>query len=278
MYNLTNKNASVTVKEMAAEITSFISKDTNIEYMWQGNPEFWAGRNPILFPIVGNTWSKDYQIEGKTYSFKSNHGFARSSNFSLVCKDEDSLTLRLKDNEDTYSQYPFHFTLDVEYKLINKRLTITYTITNNDEKDMPFGFGLHPAFNCPMVENEKFTDYYIEFSNNENQKNLIGPYVLNGNKINLNYEIFKDNPTLIFENLNSCYVSITNGKHKVSVSATGYKWFGIWTKENAPYVCLEPWMSHSDFSLTNKDFYNREGTIVLKPETSYTISYTIEID
>ena len=92
-----------------------------------------------------------------------------------------------------------------------------------------------------------------------------------------NYEIFKDNPTLIFENLNSCYVSITNGKHKVSVSATGYKWFGIWTKENAPYVCLEPWMSHSDFSLTNKDFYNREGTIVLKPETSYTISYTIEI-
>ena len=56
----------------------------------------------------------------------------------------------------------------------------------------------------------------------------------------------------------------------------GYKWFAIWTKDNFPFVCLEPWHSHTDFEEVKVDF-EREGTIILKPNNSYTTSYTIEI-
>ena len=66
MPRIENELAVVEVKTQAAEITSFYDKEKNIEHMWQGDPQFWAGRNPILFPMVGSTWTKDYQIDGKT--------------------------------------------------------------------------------------------------------------------------------------------------------------------------------------------------------------------
>ena len=64
MPRIENEVAVVEVKTLAAEITSFYDKEKNIEHMWQGDPQFWAGRNPILFPMVGSTWTKDYQIDG----------------------------------------------------------------------------------------------------------------------------------------------------------------------------------------------------------------------
>ena len=63
MPRIENEVAVVEVKTLAAEITSFYDKEKNIEHMWQGDPQFWAGRNPILFPMVGSTWTKDYQID-----------------------------------------------------------------------------------------------------------------------------------------------------------------------------------------------------------------------
>lgn len=277
MFKLENESAKIEVSEHASEITSFINKENNKEYMWQGNPEYWAGRNPILFPIVGNTYSKKYKLYGKEYAFKTNHGFTRSSKFKCMKNDDNEIIMQLKDNEDTYSQYPFKFLLAANYKLEGKALTITYTITNNDEKNMPFGFGLHPAFNCPLNENETIRDYHISFSNNECNKNLIGNYELNGNKIDLSYELFEGNDTLVFDDLNSSHVSLTNGTHGVKMNISGYKWFAIWTKKNAPFVCLEPWHSHSDFEENDLDFDKREGTIILAPNDSYTTSYTIEV-
>ena len=53
-----NEKVVLEATERAAEITSFILKENGWEAMWQGNPEFWAGRNPILFPIVGSTFDK----------------------------------------------------------------------------------------------------------------------------------------------------------------------------------------------------------------------------
>ena len=277
MFKLENEYTSLEVSEKAAEVVSFINKENNKEYMWQGDPKYWTGRNPILFPIVGNTYNKKYILYGKEYSFNTNHGFTRNSMFKCIKSDGDEIVMRLEDNEETYLQYPFHFSLDAIYTLKEKVLTITYVITNKDDKDMPFGFGLHPAFNCPLNDNETIKNYFIEFSNKENVKNIIGPYVLDGNRIDLNYKLFHDNATLIFENIKSAYVSLTNGSNGVKVSGTGYKWFAIWTKDNFPFVCLEPWHSHTDFEEVNVDFDKREGTIILSPNTSYTTSYTIEI-
>lgn len=278
MFKLENDLAKVEVSEQAAEVISFFNKENNKEYMWQGDPQYWSGRNPVLFPLVGATYNdKKYRLYGKEYAFKTNHGFARYSKFDCVKNDGDEIIMRLEENEDTYSQYPFKFTLDASYQLDGRVLTITYTITNQDEKDMPFGFGLHPAFNCPLNENETIKDYYVKFNDQEKQTNLIGDYEIDGDRIDLSYEIFKGNETLIFEDMNSNSATLTNGTNGVKVTFDGYKWFAIWTKQDFPFVCLEPWHTHTDFEANNWDFDQRPGTTILKPNEVYTTAYTIEI-
>lgn len=277
MTRIENNDVILEVSTKGAEITSFKDKKTNIEYMWQGNPDFWAGRNPILFPLVSNTWNKKVNLKGKEYEM-GNHGFARNSEFVIENVTDSCITMSLEDNEDTLSVYPYHFKMFVEYKLIGKKCEISYRIENKDDECMPFNFGLHPAFNCPFQNDEKFEDYRIEFSNNETLKGILGPFSLTNEHImNLNYTVFEENKTICFENPKSSYVTLTNGNHGVKVSIVGYRWLAFWTKDNAPFMCIEPWHSHGDFEEIDVPFENREGTIKLDVNKSYLTSYSIEI-
>ena len=59
-FTIQNTQAGVTVDEHASEIHSFCDIETDNEYMWQGDPKYWTGRNPTLFPMVGSTWDKKF--------------------------------------------------------------------------------------------------------------------------------------------------------------------------------------------------------------------------
>ena len=109
-FILENYEARVVIDEHASEIHSFTDKDTDNEYMWQGDPAYWAGRNPTLFPMVGATWDKILHINGKEYK-TGNHGFTRRSDFTCVEHDDNHCIMELKDSEATLAEYPFHFTL-----------------------------------------------------------------------------------------------------------------------------------------------------------------------
>ena len=84
-----NEKVVFEATERAAEITSFILKENGWEAMWQGNPEFWAGRNPILFPIVGSTFDKIIHLDGGEYKM-GNHGLLRSAMFTLESSTDNS--------------------------------------------------------------------------------------------------------------------------------------------------------------------------------------------
>ena len=68
-YVLENEHVRLECMEQAGQMKHFIDKDRNVELLYQGD-QGWSGRNPSLFPIVGNTWTKDYKIDGKTYAMK----------------------------------------------------------------------------------------------------------------------------------------------------------------------------------------------------------------
>ena len=57
-------------------------------------------KNPSLFPMVGNTYTNDYTIEGKSYAMK-NHGLIRYA--TLTCRQDDGkqIVMELNSNEDT---------------------------------------------------------------------------------------------------------------------------------------------------------------------------------
>ena len=169
-FKLENEFYRLEVIPEAAEITSFFDKTNNVEIMYQGD-EGWSGRNPSLFPIIGSTYSKYYEIHGKQYTMK-NHGLARYATFKGE-QLEDKLIFTFCSDEETLKQYPFDFVFEIAYSLEGKTLHIDYTIKNTSKEDMPYSFGLHPAFRVPQYKNEKFEDYSIDFEFNEEATQLV---------------------------------------------------------------------------------------------------------
>ena len=41
------------IDTLGAELVSY-RDEGGLEYIWGGDPAYWAGRNPLLFPIVGS--------------------------------------------------------------------------------------------------------------------------------------------------------------------------------------------------------------------------------
>ncbi len=282
---IANDFLTVAFKTAAAEFTSLVDKKTNTEFAWQGNPDIWAGRNPTLFPVVGKVWQEKYRLDGQEFSL-GNHGFARKSEFSLSAQTPTSITFTLENSPATQAVYPFQFRLTNYYQLEKNTLTITLTVENLDQVDLPFSLGAHPAFNCPLLPGEKFTDYKIVFAQPENLTRLLmnsdssfqekrldfGQQV---QEIPLTRELFAQD-ALVFENLQSSAVKLQGPSHSVTVSNPVCPWFGIWTKGD--FLCLEPWHGHGDFADYNGDFRQREGTLSLAPRKKFAFIYAITID
>jgi galactose mutarotase-like enzyme len=275
MYKLENELVKVELSLHAAEIISFFDKETASERMYQPVEGFWSGRNPILFPQISSTETREYYTKGKKYSM-GNHGFTRNSEFVFEYQIDNEICLSLTDNEETYKQYPYHFKLMVYYTLLEKKLNIRYVIENRDEESLYFGFGLHPAFKCPVFENEKFEDYHLAFPCLEEQTNNCKDFLVN-KKIEINRELFKKAPTVIYENLNSPFVELRNGNHGVRVDCSGYPLMAFWTPGEDPFICLEPWMSDPVSKYVCDELKDRSRSFELKNNKFYTFCYGIEV-
>lgn len=262
MDNIVIKNNYLIVEvcTKGAEVHTFKTINDNYNYVWSGDEKYWKGRNPILFPQVSSTDNKTTLINGKSFPM-GNHGFARNSIFNIDDVKEDEVTLSLSENEETLKQYPFKFKLSVNYKLSENKLLITYTIKNNSEINMPYGFGLHPAFACPL--NYKNTKVLF----NREEENF-------GKEIEINNSLFEKYETVIINNPKSNKATLVSDDKKISINYEGFKIFAIWSK--GPFVCLEPWMNfiNKDHNVEMKD---REGYIELKPNEQSFIKYSWQI-
>ncbi len=248
------------------------------EVMWQGDPNHWTGKNPTLFPIVGNTYSKDYQIDGKTYAMK-NHGLVRYSDLVCVKFTDDEIIMELKESKDSLSKYPFKFTYQIKYSLDNNKVNIDYFIRNDSDEDMPFTFGLHPGFNV-----DNFEGSYLEYEKKEKAKQIVfseGPVYEKDvilDKWPLSYEEIMKYQTIVYKGLKSKYFKLVLKDYTIKLNAEGYPYFAIWTSDDkAPFICLEPWYGHADFQENNVDFKDREGMMSLKPGEIFETGYSIEL-
>lgn len=279
-----NERYIVTFCEKGGEMQSFLDKETGIQYLYQGDSEYWGGKNPALFPIISNTYTGTYEIDGKEYAMK-NHGLIRYETLTCIAHSENAITFELKANEETLKQYPFVFTYHVTYTLADNKVTVLYEIVNDGDADMPFTFGLHPGFLCPLTKTETFEDYTLSFSNQEHVRQWIftgeGPvqYQYEDVKdIPLRYEWFEKHKTIVYDGMKSAYISLQGKEHGVKVSIAGYPILALWTpRKGAPFLCIEPWYGHGDFGEVKEDFYHRDGTMILSSQQQFTTSYTIEV-
>jgi len=271
-----------------AEVKSLRDKETKIEYIWHGDEKIWGRSAPILFPIVGRLKDEFYRIERKFYSL-SQHGFARDMKFTVITQEEDFVRLRLEADNETLKKYPFKFKLDVTYKVYGPKLSVKYEVFNADNKEMLFSIGGHPAFNVPLKEGS-MEDYYIEFEVEEEhgafglERGLVNFHekdnlkVLDGNRLPLSYSIF-ENDALIFKDPSSTKVVLKNkcDPHSVTMKFGHVPYLGIWTKQDAPFVCIEPWFGVADSVDSNNNFLEKEGLHSLGPRDHFNMEYTITL-
>ena len=269
------------INHFGAELCCLKDND-NKEYIWEGNPDIWGKHSPILFPIVGSLKNDTYHYNDSKFHL-SRHGFARDMEFKLIEKQENSATFSLQFSEETLQLYPFKFELQIIYTVKESTLSIAYKVINKDELQLPFSIGGHPAF---ALKNQ-FENYSLEFEKQELlyyhllEDNLISNETksleLNDKKIPLNYNLFK-NDALIFKTLESNSLTILeNDKPFLKVNFEDFPSLGIWTKVNAPFLCIEPWFGYSDTTQSSGNLFDKEGILVLQPKQIFKSDYTITI-
>ncbi|MBR3840456.1 MAG: aldose 1-epimerase family protein [Erysipelotrichales bacterium] len=271
-----------------AQLVSLKDKNDGTEFIHDGK-KGWGQHNPTLFPIVGKLKGGKTIINGKPYEM-GQHGVVRRAQFELCEQTDTSITFKFEADEESLSHYTYKFTMYKSYELVGNELTISHRIVNDDNVPMVFSIGHHPAFKCPLYEDEKMSDYHIEFECEEDLKltkidlesglftNVI--YVNEGAKGNsyaLPFDIETLN-TLVFENLKSSFVSLVGPKHKVSVSTVAHPFYGIWHVKDENFICLEPWLSHSDTVDSDGIFENKVGMITLEAGKSYLNTYSIRFE
>ena len=130
-----------------------------------------------------------------------------------------------------------------------------------------FGFGLHPAFNCPLDKEKSFSDYRVEFECED----------VEGSVLPLSYELFEQYPTYVIHDPKSRRFTLTDGENSVILETEeGFHIFALWTPK-APFVCLEPWVNTLDDEPEIRVFENAKGNIVLNRGEEYRIGYRFAI-
>ena len=280
MLQIENGKYLVKVNPMGAELSGVYSKETEKEYMWQGIPEVWSGRSPILFPVVGKLKGDKYIYNGNEYNMPK-HGFVRKELFEIKEQSEASLTLTYKDYEKYFNVYPFTYEFSVKFEATDNGVKVTHIVENKGEDDMYFSLGAHPGIECGKGA-------YLEFPEIEN----VRAYRFNDDKIIReetdeflpNTNIFKIYPetflgdAYVIEGLKSDYVFVKAPELNRTVKVTfgGAPYLGVWAKPDANYVCIEPWFGLDDDVNAEGIIETKKGIVKLPAKETFTFTITVE--
>ena len=291
MQTLKNEMLTIQVSEHGAELQS-IRKD-DYEYLWQGNPEYWGRRSPVLFPIVGSVWEKCFRVDGKVYEM-GQHGFARDMDFELVSAADTEVWYRLKSSEKTLAAYPWPFVLEIGYRLEGSSVEVLWKVTNPGDTEMFFQIGAHPAFNYPGYDPDAVDRGVVAFDRNDNLqrsgfkgKGCVDPQarfpipLSDDGMLRLKRDTFDDIDTLMLENDQVHKVVFLKNDSSPYLTVTfDAPVVAIWSppKRNAPFFCIEPWYGRCDRADFTGEFKDRDWVNALAPGATFAASYTITLD
>ncbi len=266
------------IASLGAEIQSLTLNGE--QRFWTGNADFWSGKAPIIFPVCGRMRNKSYFYEGVEYPMLP-HGFAKISEFEVVKIADNEITLFLKYNQKTLETYPFKFEFYITYRLENNTLFVKQEVVNVGENLMFFSLGSHESY---LLEGD-IENYCLSFEKQENFHSVIvdkDGLVTNGidnfgdntNTLPLGYHLVK-NDTAVFANVNSRRVDLLKKGEKFASLTFDAPHFLVWTKPNAPFVCLEPWFNLPDAFNSNKQIIQKPGMITLEKNKHFISEHSI---
>lgn len=296
MLVLKSDQLNVEFQTLGGALSSIKDKD-DVEYLWQGDPTYWSGQAPVLFPICGSVRNDTVLYDNEDGSQKEGkiprHGLVRKKEFTLVEQTDNSVTFAIEDDEEMYANYPYHFRLEITYTVTGKTIRTQYKIYNKEsEKSMPYFIGGHPGFNCPLLDDEVYEDYYLEFEKPETctvpkpfpETGMLdlkdrNSWLNNQKEIDLNYDFFSYDAVTLDE-LESRTVALRSRKHDKGLKLH-FKEFPnliVWSTLNkGPFIALEPWSGLSTSIEEGERLEDKKDVKIIKPSDFDQIGFDIEI-
>lgn len=277
--------------DLTAEINPFGAQLSRLrdgagrDLLWDGNPAVWAGRAPVLFPIVGTLAGGSYLFESKRYAL-SRHGFARNMPFETVTATGAAAVFRLRATDATRAVYPFEFELDVRFALAGAELSVTATVRNVGERELPASLGFHPGFRWPLPFGETRESHFLRFDVDEtaparriDAQGLVSaelhPTPIVRGRLALSDELFTTD-VLIFDQLKGHSVSYGSDKGpRLEIRYPDAEYLGIWTKPGSEFLCIEPWQGISDPAGFTGDIRQKPGIFQVSPGSEHSLSMSI---
>lgn len=268
----------VEINSKGAELWRVYDKEGK-DYLWEGNSEFWGRRAPTLFPICGGMIDDSYTYNGTRYSMPK-HGFCRDAEFVLESATKSRAVYLIQSNEGRKALFPFDFEFRIIYTVKGAALTVEYKVNNRGENTMYFSVGSHEAYACPegiegySIEFEKpeyLQSLVIEDSLIQVDKTVIGEDITS---LPMDYRYFTVD-ALCFKNLLSKRVSLVGHGRRVDVEFEGFEYVLIWTKPNAPFLCIELNCGIDDYVGHNGRIEEKEGIISLEKGKEFCRSHTM---
>ncbi|MBR5267645.1 MAG: aldose 1-epimerase family protein, partial [Lachnospiraceae bacterium] len=231
------------------------------------------------------------EINGKQYEM-GRHGFARTSEFTVLEQGEDYVIFELCESEETLKVYPFAFSFRIIHRLTENGFSTEYIVENTGKEVLPYCVGAHTAFNCPMNADESFEDYVLEFEQEEEMPTLLltekGLFqngdtepMLSGKILPLDHSVYARLDTVVFDGLKSNRVSLKHKEtgHGVQMEFEQFPMIAFWTKgaAEAPYICLEPWHGCAAYENETGRIQDKPYVICLQPGESKSLKYTVEM-
>lgn len=281
IIELKNDKLTVGINTLGSEL-AYIRSAGGTEFLWNGDKEVWSLRAPVLFPICGGLKEDKFLYRGHEYHLEK-HGFAMEMEFRGTRLCDTAAKFVLESDESTMKQFPFPFRFTLLFELQENTLKVSNIVENTGTEEMFFSVGAHEGYACP----EGIEDYEIHFD----EKQTLNSFVLNGNLLEnhsicvaedscvfpLKYKYFAVD-ALVFKNILFTHATLVH-KHsskRVRVGFDGARYFLLWTKPNAKYICLEPWYGIQDIVGSGYELSEKEGIIRLEAGKSHTSVHTIE--
>lgn len=291
---LENEKLKVKVLKCGAELRSIYGKEKKLEYMWNADEKFWARSSPLLFPFIGRLNQKKYRHSGVEYDMEP-HGFVKDMMFEVLSQSENEVWFALKDTEETFSKYPFHFVVNVGYRLEENTLKVMWRVENTNNYDMHFSIGGHPAFSCPLYDGDKQTDYFIALKDKDGNRlesfvnTLLAPGGLTSDEtevrtypeglIPISEDLFDVDTLVIEKNQVRQAALVDRDKNEYLNIKYDTPLLCIWSpaRKNAPFVCLEPWYGRCDCFGYEGELKDREYGNTIGAGEVFEGEYMIEV-
>ena len=244
------------------------------ELIWHGDPAHWAGRAPILFPVVGASNEGQVRVRGQAYPMPQ-HGFARGSQFELVEQDDGRVRLQLTDSRETRRHFPFAFRLEVAATLEATTLRLDFEVANPGDVPLPYALGFHPAFPWPFAA-DGIEGHVVAFEAPESPMipSIMAtgvldparrPVPLEGRRLPLTPQLFAQGALLFLDAKSREMRFVAPSGAAIGMEMEDFPHLALWTRPTAPFVSLEAWTGHADWNGFSGELSERNTMRLLAP-------------